>query len=117
MPTQFPPTLVVCETKDKGRGVFTAHAIGKGQVILRDPVALIEFEALRDDSTFNDYPMAWSETHNAIAFGLCNLLNHSDEPNVECLPDSSNMTMTCRTLRSIRAGEELMKKYGCGAWW
>ena len=117
MPTQLPPPLVVRGSPGKGRGVYAAIDVRDGCQVLCDPVALIEVDALRDGSAFNDYPMRWSETHNAIALGLCNLLNHSDEPNCEVIPDRTALVMRCKTLRRIEGGEELTIQYACPVWW
>lgn len=62
------------------------------------------------------YRMGWTDTEDAIALGHINLVNHSEEPNVEILDNLPAKMKTMVSLRPIRTGEELLVKYRCEVW-
>jgi uncharacterized protein len=100
----------------KGRGVFASCDLPPGKLVLVNDVALIEPDALKKTSKFNDYPMAWSRKYDAIALGPINMLNHSFSPNCRVERFSRERVMECWTVCAIRQGEELTIHYACPLW-
>jgi len=110
------PITYVRRVPGKGRGVFAADDIPAGTLVLANDVAPIEVDALKKSSKFNDYPMAWSDTHDAIALGQINLLNHAEEPNCRILRFVRHQAMECWTTKPVAKEEELTIQYCCAIW-
>lgn len=108
--------VCVVESPGKGRGVFAARNFQVGETVAVNPVILIEIDALRDGSIFNDYPLDWTDQHNAIALGPINLLNHSEEPNCKLERHIEHKTVSCIALEDIQKGAELTIRYLCPVW-
>lgn len=101
---------------NKGRCIIATRDYYSKTVILINPVLLIEVDALAESSSFNAYPIRWTDTHNSIALGLINLLNHSEQPNCELICNYDDLTITLRAITDIKSGEELVIKYACELW-
>ena len=100
----------------KGRGVFARETIPANRLVVVNVVGLIEVKALCPESVFNDYPMEWTRVHDAIAFGVINLLNHAETPNCKIIRYKRKRIMECWTRRRIQQGEELTIDYGHPLW-
>ena len=100
----------------RGRGVFSLTRTPRGICILRDHVIEVGFDDIVERSVLNAYPMAWTETHNAIAFGLTNLINHSDTPNCTILRFPKERVICVTALQRISVDEELTIRYACDLW-
>jgi hypothetical protein len=109
------PCTYVRTIKGKGRGVFAAEDIPTGRLVLVNDVALIEPDALKKTSKFNDYPMAWTHTHDCIALGQINLLNHADQSNCR-IERFRDRVMECWTKKPVKKDEELTIQYCCAIW-
>ena len=106
--------------KGKGRGVFTARKIRKGEIVEVAPAIPMAKKHVPDDATPDGYVLDWNEDKKgqeyALGLGYIMLYNHSKKPNIEIESDLEEMTFSVMALRDIKAGEELMWDYGCDIW-
>jgi hypothetical protein len=79
-------------------------------------VSLIEFNALKKKSKFNDYPMWWDKKTDCIAFGVINLLNHNNSPTVYLKRDRRNRLITMYANKDLKIGDECTINYACKLW-
>jgi SET domain-containing protein len=94
----------------KGRGVYTDRDISKGETVLVDPV--ISFKDSTARGLIHDYTFQWKEEGwSALALGILSIVNHSFEPNCEYRFHYSEKTISLRTLRHIKKGEEITMNY------
>jgi SET domain-containing protein len=113
------PYLVVAETKQMGRGVFTLKSIAADTVIEVSPVIVMskaEREFL-DKTLLYNYIFEWGKEKErcCMALGLIPIYNHSYESNCEYFMDFEKDTILVRTVRKIDKGEELTINYN-GDW-
>lgn len=113
------PHLFVAPTGEKGRGVFTSVAIKKGTVIEMAPVIVMTAEdrELLDQTLLHDYIFEWGLRKKGccMALGYVPLYNHSYRSNCEYEMDYDQQVISVRTVRAIKAGEELFINYN-GDW-
>ena len=106
-------------TEGKGRGVFAITDLKKNTVIERSPVIVMNKmdRELLDRTLLHDYIFEWGDYHDqcCMALGYVPLYNHSYEANCEYEMDFKKETITIKTVRAIRAGEELFINYN-GDW-
>lgn len=111
--------LSVKLTPKRGRGVFTSRSINKGVVIELSPVIVMPAEDRPhlDKTLLHDYIFEWGKqsTQCCMALGLIPIYNHSYTSNCEYFMDFDDDTILVRTVRKIRAGEELTINYN-GDW-
>lgn len=102
-------------TSDKGRGVFTSKNIAAGTVIEISPVIDLTIKERKqiEGTKLYHYIFEWGKSRRqaCLALGYVSMYNHSFEPNCEYEQDYEERTMTIRTLRNIKKGEELMFSY------
>lgn len=106
--------VYVAEAPGKGRGVFAARPILKGEIIEQCPCLTFEEgeEAEHIDRTpLECYYFRWGDSVNAILFGYGSLYNHSYEPNAFYRRNYTEKTMEFVALRNIEAGEEITINY------
>lgn len=122
------PSIQVCSTNDRGRGVFAVHDIPAGTLIEVSPVLIVpskEYDSHNLQSTiFESYLFTWSRANDggrggggdmALALGLGSLFNHSEQsPNVSFSLNKVNSTIEYTTKRTVCSGEELCIFYGHG---
>ena len=102
----------------KGKGLFAKKNIKKKKIIEIAHVMLIhdnDYEKIQESSLY-DYTFTWDDPKfpnhmNAIAFSICQFMNHSYDPNVQYLYDYDSQTIEYHTLRDIIEGEELTVNY------
>lgn len=113
------PHLFIAPTGERGRGVFTSTAIRKGTVIEVSPVIVMteEDRKLLDQTLLHDYIFEWGLRKKGccMALGYIPLYNHSYKSNCEYEMDYDGQLISVRTVRSIKAGEELFINYN-GDW-
>lgn len=104
--------------EQKGRGVFAKKRIPEGTIIDKAYILLISNEDFTkiENTKLYDYTFTWEDPKfpghdNALAFGICQLINHSYAPNVEYLYDYDNQMIEYVTIREIQKGEELTVNY------
>ena len=109
------PGLYIADTKDRGRGVFTASDISKGDKIEICPALIIPtFELpILHRTTLHDYYFLWGDENEmaAIALGLGSIYNHSYTPNSNFLTDMPEKTIDIFAIKDIKAGEEITINY------
>ena len=109
------PNLVIAPSKNRGRGVFTTKSIPAGTVIEISPVIeLSEKERKQIEGTkLYHYIFEWGKSKRkaAMALGYVSMYNHSFDPNCEYEMDYENGTMTIRTIKGVKKGDELYFSY------
>lgn len=114
------PSLVPGDTQEKGRGIFTREELSAETVVECSPVIVMDGEArkLLDQTRLHDYIFEWlpdGQSLCCMAMGYLPLYNHSFTSNCEYFMDYSSETMSIKTVRHIKAGEELTINYN-GDW-
>jgi len=113
------PALYIEKTTEKGKGVFAADDLNEGEIIELSPVIVMNLEdrVHLDKTLLHDYIFEWGSNKEkcAMALGLIPMYNHSYESNCEYFMDYENDTMFVKTVRPIKAGEELTINYN-GDW-
>ncbi len=107
--------LYVQETLKKGFGVFTHEAIKANEIIELSPVIVMpkQDRVLLDKTTLYYYIFEWGENTNecAMAMGYIPVYNHSYKSNCDYFMDFDDKTIYIKTLRAIKAHEELTINY------
>jgi SET domain-containing protein len=113
------PILFVAPTGQKGRGVFTSANIDRYTVIEISPVIVMNQDErkLLDQTLLHDYIFEWGEDTDqcCMALGYIPLYNHAYHSNCEYEMDYEQALITVKTMRAIKAGEELYINYN-GDW-
>lgn len=102
-------------SKKRGRGIFTAKEISKGDLIEICPVIVLPQEEIEivHNTKLHDYYFLWNlaQTECAIVLGYGSLYNHSYKPNAEYQMDLENNTMDFYCIKEIEPGEEITINY------
>lgn len=113
------PFLFIAPAGNSGRGVFTSEDIAADTVVETSPVIVMSSEErkLLDQTLLHDYIFEWghSKDHCCMALGYVAMYNHSYQSNCEYEMDFDSRLIRIRTMRFIRAGEELFINYN-GDW-
>jgi uncharacterized protein len=113
------PALFIDYTKEMGKGVFTAEDIDADTVVEVSPVIVLSDadRKLLDQTKLHDYIFEWGENVRqcCMALGYVPMYNHSFHSNCEYDMDYDEEIMTVKTVRFIKAGEELFINYN-GDW-
>ncbi|MEQ1678344.1 MAG: SET domain-containing protein [Chitinophagaceae bacterium] len=113
------PFLFIAPASAMGRGVFTSKAIAANTVIEISPVIVMSLEErkLLDQTLLHDYIFEWGDRkdHCCMALGYIAVYNHSYSSNCEYEMDFDAAQISIRTVRKIKAGEELFINYN-GTW-
>lgn len=113
------PTLYIAPTEEMGRGVFTSEDIPKGTVIEVSPVIVMSGEdrKLLDQTLLHDYIFEWGDRREncCMALGYIPLYNHAYKSNCEYEMDFTEQFITIKSVRFIKAGEEIFINYN-GDW-
>lgn len=111
--------VYVAGTKMRGRGVFTRVPIAAGTTIEIAPVIVMTEadRALLDKTLLHDYIFEWGAMGNqcAMALGFIALYNHAYNAGCEYEMYFTKQVITVKTVRNIKAGEELFINYN-GDW-
>ena len=111
--------LYISVTENKGRGVFTNSAIEDDTIIEISPVIVMSADErkLLDQTLLHDYIFEWGERNKqcCMALGYVAVYNHSYKSNCEYEMDYDQQLITIKTMRHIKAGEELFINYN-GDW-
>lgn len=109
------PSLVVANAGKKGRGVYTTKDIDADVVIEIAPVLVLSKNDRKiiEETQLYHYIFEWGKSLKkaGLAFGYMSMYNHSYNANCEYEMDYDNDTMTVRTIRPIKKGEELYINY------
>lgn len=113
------PFLFISPSPEMGRGVFSAEDIEADVVIEISPVIVMSNDdrKLLDQTLLHDYIFEWGAAQNqcCMALGYIPLYNHSYTSNCEYEMDFEDELITIKTVRPIKAGEELFINYN-GSW-
>ena len=111
--------LYIDKTKTMGRGVFTSENIDANTVIEISPVIVMtnEERKLLDQTLLRDYIFEWGVNKDqcCMALGYVAVYNHSYQSNCEYEMNFETAAIKIKTIRSIKAGEELFINYN-GDW-
>lgn len=117
--TKMAPFLFLGKSGQKGRGVFTSADIPKNTVIEVSPVIVMSREdrLLLDQTLLHDYIFEWGDDQAqcCMALGYVPLYNHSYQSNCEYEMDYEDQIISIKTMRFIKAEEELFINYN-GDW-
>lgn len=101
-----------------GRGIFAAVDIGKGELVERCPVIMIEEGnvALLEQSELLNYYFLWGDINEkgALCLGFGSLYNHSYEPNATYAKNLKEQTIDFIAIKGIGKGEEITVNYNDG---
>ena len=113
------PCLYIAPTNKMGRGVFTSEKLKPGTVVEIAPVIVMDKNdrKLLDQTLLHDYIFEWGDKRNqcCMALGYVPIYNHSYKSNCEYGMDYEDELITIKTVRAIKAGEELFINYN-GDW-
>ena len=113
------PSLFIASTDDMGRGVFTSENIEEGTIVEVSPVIVMSREErkLLDQTLLHDYIFEWGlkKDQCCMAMGYIPVYNHSYRSNCEYEMNFEDKSIRIRTVRFIKAGEELFINYN-GGW-
>lgn len=111
--------IYVAKSGEKGRGVFTSTDLKKNTVIEIAPVIVMSKKdrSFLDQTLLHDYIFEWGNLHDqcCMALGYVPLYNHSYESNCEYEMNFRKEIITIKTVRTVKAGEELFINYN-GDW-
>jgi SET domain-containing protein len=107
----------------KGRGLYAARPIARGELIEAAPVVAFAAAdcALLDRTILGHYYFHWDGDPDnggsgALALGLLTLCNHSPRPRARVHRNHGDQTLELVALETIAAGEEVTIDYGCPLW-
>ncbi len=113
------PCLYFAMTDKMGKGIFTSEDIAKKIIVEISPVIVMNRanRILLDQTRLHDYIFEWGDSSDecCMALGFVPLYNHSYKSNCEYDMDYEKETITIKTMRFIKAGEELFVNYN-GDW-
>lgn len=111
--------VYVQQSGKMGRGVFTSADLKKNTVIEIAPVIVMSKNdrSFIDQTLLHDYIFEWGDKREqcCMALGYVPLYNHSYASNCEYEMNFKQQTILVRTVRAIKAGEELFINYN-GDW-
>ena len=104
------------QTAARGRGVFAASRIARGDLLERAPCILVpkrEYEQHARHTAFEHYLFTARASRNSLlALGIGSLFNHASRPNVDYRVHEETLTIEYFAARDVPAGEELCIYYG-----
>lgn len=113
------PQLFIAPSGSMDRGVFTSENIAANTVVETAPVIVMNKEdrKLLDQTLLHDYIFEWggNKEQCCMALGYVPMYNHSYRSNCEYEMDFDNRLINIKTVRFIKAGEELFINYN-GDW-
>lgn len=111
--------VFVAKSKAMGRGVYTNRVLDAGLTIEITPVIVMSAaeRKLLDQTLLRDYIFEWGAEKDqcCMALGFVPLNNHSYQSNCTYEMDFKKQTITIKTVRKIKKGEELFINYN-GDW-
>ncbi len=112
------PGLYIAPSEGRGKGVFTAGGLDKGDLIEICPLLIVPPKQLAaiHQTFLHDYYFLWPEPKGsaAIALGFGSIYNHQSPPNAKVHFDLSNQTIEMHCISDISAGGEIFIDYNDG---
>ena len=98
-----------------GRGVFTKRDMANGETIEVCPVIEVPLgdTSNKKGAVLVDYFFYFCD-RLAVALGFGSIYNHSYEPNATYIKNLRNNTVEFKTIKNIKAGEEITVNYNFG---
>src|SRR3990167_9871506 len=98
-----------------GRGVFAKRNIAKDEIIEICPVIEVPLDdtSNKKGAVLVDYFFYFGD-RLAVALGFGSIYNHSYEPNATYIKNLRNNTVEFKTIKNIKAGEEITVNYNFG---
>ena len=113
------PSLYIDNTKEMGRGIFTSADLPSDTIIEESPVVVMSKEEREhlDKTLLHDYIFEWGKDSKqcCMALGYVAVYNHSYRSNCEYEMDYERRVISIKTIRFVKAGEELFLNYN-GSW-
>lgn len=111
--------LILLNTENKGRGVFTKEMIKEDTIVEIAPVIVMSKEERihLDKTLLHDYIFEWGPDKSSccMALGLVPMYNHSYKSNCDYFMDFEEKYIIIKSVRDIAVGEELTINYN-GDW-
>lgn len=108
----FTNKICIKDTEKMGRGVFATEDIKKGVTLEVAPIIVLKHEDFIDTKwnlLFEYY--FWLDHEVVLALGYGSLYNHSIDPNAEYKIDTEKKSITFKSLKEIKKGEEIYFNY------
>jgi SET domain-containing protein len=109
------PTLTVAASPNRGRGIFTCKKIPANTIIEISPVLVFPTKevAFAEKTLLFNYFFEWgnNKKKRALGMGYISMYNHSYTANCEYEMDYDFDTISIKTLKEVKAGEELFINY------
>lgn len=113
------PCLFIAPAADMGRGVYTSEDLEANILIEIAPVIVMPAgdRILIDQTLLHDYIFEWGHDRSqcCMALGYVPVYNHSYKSNCEYEMDFEEEVIRVRTVREIKAGDQLFINYN-GDW-
>ena len=110
--------LFIARAGKKGKGVFTEKNIPANTIIEIAPVIVLSAEDRKiiEDTKLNYYIFEWGDdiTKAVVALGYVSMYNHETNSSCEYQMDYKKETISIKTVRKIKAGEEITINYAAG---
>ncbi len=112
------PGLYIAKAGKKGKGVFTEKAIPANTIVEVSPVIVLNEKDRKqiEKTKLFYYIFEWGDDikQGIVALGYVSMYNHTTPSNCEYEMDYKEETITIKTIRAIKAGEELTINYSAG---
>lgn len=97
----------------KIRGIIATENIQKNRLIEKCPLILINAkqEEFLEKSNFRYYYFLFNKKFHAVVLGYLSLVNHSFKPNCKLVYDFKRATISLKSIKNIKKGEELTYRY------
>jgi SET domain-containing protein len=109
------PYLVIAPSEIGGRGVFTTKNIPANTTIEISPVIELTVKERKqiEGTKLYHYVFEWGNSRRqaCMALGYVSMYNHSFDPNCVYEQDYEARTMTIKTIKPVKKGEELFFSY------
>src|SRR6187549_3390670 len=110
--------LYIDDAGKKGRGVFTSKTIPANTTIEVAPVIVLSAEDRKkiEETKLFFYIFEWGDdvAQGVVGLGYVSMYNHTSPSNCEYEMDYEKKTISIKTMRDIKVGEELTINYSAG---
>jgi SET domain-containing protein len=107
--------VVVRTLPGRGRCVFAARDIAKGELLIADHIIFVPGDQSdhTDATTVGRYVFQWNEDDDlCVVLGWGSLINHGLPENVSLVSNYKDQTMEFYALEDIKEGDEICYDYG-----